>query len=214
MIFELDARDGLSRVLAGEATLASALQPSGIERLDVLPCGPIPAGPSEMLGSRRFASTLETLVAAYDRIVIDSPPLGHAPDGAVLAAAADATVLVVRLHASTLRLAELAVSTLRNVKANFVGVVANDVSSGHPGSYLDGSWRYSAYARRFALDPVPSPPAALPNAAPSGRAGASATTSPDAAANDADDRPTDGDRFDEVTADRAIRDDHVRPVSR
>lgn len=217
MIFELDPSNGLSRVLAGETKLTAALRPSGIDRLDVLPCGPIPGCPSEMLGSERFLHVMETLSAAYDRIVIDSPPLGHTPDAAVLAAVSDATILVVRLHASTIRLADLAVGTLRNVGANLVGVVANDVASGLPGSYLDGSWRYSAYARRFALEPT-TPAAALaalaaPPHATNGTNGSNGSANGTNGASGVPHAANGTDRFDQITVDRAT-DGHARTFSR
>src|SRR5438874_4810908 len=60
-VFELQTRTGLSSVLAGEATLEEAIQDTPIAGLSVLPCGPIPANPSEILNSQTFADVLEEL---------------------------------------------------------------------------------------------------------------------------------------------------------
>src|SRR5262249_30432476 len=74
-IFELDKRMGLSSVLAGQAKLADAIQHTSVPGLDVLPCGPIPANPSEILNSQTFADLLEQLTGRYDHVLLDSPPV-------------------------------------------------------------------------------------------------------------------------------------------
>jgi len=67
-----------------------------IENLSVLPAGPIPPNPAELLQSEKFAALLQELRERYDRIVMDSPPVAPLTDAAVLTTQADGTVLVVR----------------------------------------------------------------------------------------------------------------------
>ena len=74
----LRGADGVSTLIRGTddvAQLGAALvRPSGIDGLDVLPSGPRPTNPAEMLGSIRFSELLGWAEGAYDQILIDSPP--------------------------------------------------------------------------------------------------------------------------------------------
>jgi capsular exopolysaccharide synthesis family protein len=127
MIFHADPAVGLAAVAAGEGKLADAVQPTVVPGLYVLPAGPLPPNPSDLLTGRRFALLMEALRSAFDRIVIDSPPLATSSDGMVLASSADATLLVVRLNQSLRDTATRAVDALQRSGANVLGVVANDV---------------------------------------------------------------------------------------
>jgi capsular exopolysaccharide synthesis family protein len=126
-IFELDKPAGLSNVLAGEKDLHEAIQATDVQGLSLLPCGPIPANPSEILNSQTFADLLEELKEEYDMVLLDSPPVLPVTDSRILAASADATVLALRAEKSTRRNATFSRDTLRAVGANLVGVVVNDV---------------------------------------------------------------------------------------
>jgi len=86
----LIASVGLSAVLAGNKKLEEVIQASRTAGLDILPCGEIPANPSEILNSEQFAATLKTLGEKYDLLVIDSPPMGPVTD-AFTAKSADST---------------------------------------------------------------------------------------------------------------------------
>jgi capsular exopolysaccharide synthesis family protein len=126
-IFELDDKIGLSSVIAGQAPLRDAIQRTRVARLQVLPCGPIPSNPAEILNGKRFAQVMDVLVRAYDRIVIDSPPVMPVTDSRILAASADVTLLVLRANKSTHRLSVHARDGLASVGANMLGVIVNDV---------------------------------------------------------------------------------------
>jgi capsular exopolysaccharide synthesis family protein len=126
-IFELDKRIGLSSVLAGEAKLEAAIHGTAVPGLDVLPCGPIPANPSEILNSQTFADMLEELMGRYDHILLDSPPIMPVTDARILAASCDATVLALRAERSTRKGAIYARDMLHSVGSQILGVVVNDV---------------------------------------------------------------------------------------
>ncbi len=126
-IFELEKKIGLSSVLAGEADLAHAIHKTAVNGLEVLPCGPIPANPSEILNSQMFADVLSDLVTRYDHVVIDSPPVMPVTDARILAASCDCTILALRAEKSTRKSAVYARDTLRAVGSRILGVVVNDV---------------------------------------------------------------------------------------
>ena len=170
LVFGLEPTAGVSTALPGETRLQDAVVPTRVANLYLLPCGPVPRNPSEMLASDRFKFLTKTLCEAFDRVVIDSPPLEEVADGRILAAAADATVLVLRMNKSMQRSGVLAVSGLNEVGANVVGVVANDVRVGAGAGYRveGGPWQYAAGrdGDAGAASPTAFPPPALPSAPP------------------------------------------------
>ena len=126
-IFELEKKIGLSSVLAGEVTLEDAIQETAVPGLAVLPCGPIPANPSEILNSQSFADLLDELAARYDHVLLDSPPVMPVTDARILAAGCDATVLALCAEKTTRKGAIYARDVLRSVGSRILGVVVNDV---------------------------------------------------------------------------------------
>ena len=124
----LDIKDavGLSSVLAGREPLERAIQRTGVEGLDILPCGPIPANPSEILNSREFGELIDTLATRYDHIIFDSPPVNAVTDARILGAVCDATILVLRADKSTRKAGEHARNALLSVGARLLGAIVND----------------------------------------------------------------------------------------
>ena len=127
-IFQKPNKDGLSSVIKKEISLISAIQPTGINNLDLLVAGSKIDNPAEMLNSAEFARTLKDLSVKYDRIIIDSPPVMPVTDSQILAALCDVTLLVLRADKSTRMSCLHAYDNLINVGANLFGAVINDVS--------------------------------------------------------------------------------------
>jgi capsular exopolysaccharide synthesis family protein len=147
-IFELDNEKGLSCVLAGTHTIDAAIQQGLVKDLDVLPCGPEVPNPSELLNSDAFAEMLKNLSERYDRIIIDSPPVGAVADSQILAALCDTVLLVLKAETSTRRHSQQARDSLLSVGAHILGAIVNDVSQkrGHYGYYSDyGYYRGYGY---------------------------------------------------------------------
>jgi capsular exopolysaccharide synthesis family protein len=142
LIFESDGRIGLTNVMAGEVKLQDAIAPTETPGLYLLPCGPVPVNPSELLTSKKFARLMQALADNFDRIIIDSPPLMMFTDAHILAASADATLLVLRMNQSMRQLGSLAMDGLAKVGANVVGAVANDASAGRAYRKYGSSWQY------------------------------------------------------------------------
>ncbi len=117
---------GLSSVLAGREPIEHAIQRTGVDGLDILPCGPIPANPSEILNSREFGELIDALANRYDHILFDSPPVNAVTDARILGAVCDATILVLRADKSTRKSGEHARNALIGVGAKILGAVVND----------------------------------------------------------------------------------------
>lgn len=124
-LFDIEGALGLTNVLVGQVGLDAVLQPWGGGRLWLLPGGTPPPNPSELLGSHAMADLLELLRARFDIVVVDTPPLLPVTDGAVVAAHADGTILVVRHSKTTLSQVHAALQALRRVDARILGCVLN-----------------------------------------------------------------------------------------
>jgi capsular exopolysaccharide synthesis family protein len=160
----LDVKDavGLSSVLAGIAPLDQAVQHTGVEGLDILPCGAIPENPSEILNSQEFGDLVDRLALKYDYILFDSPPVNLVADARILGAVCDGTILVLRSGQSTRRGAEHARNALLGVGTNILGVIVNDTSRGKGYETYGGAY--------YSLSTIPkSPRPGSPDAYADGR---------------------------------------------
>jgi capsular exopolysaccharide synthesis family protein len=150
-IFEVSPARGLGSVLTDRRPVEEAIIPNVIEGLDLLPCGPLPNNPVELLNNGFFADMLNQLREKYDRIIIDSPPVMPVADARVISALGDATLLVLRAERSTRRIAIAARNELWRVRATRIGVVVNGVplrKQGHYGygyGYGYGEYGYVTY---------------------------------------------------------------------
>jgi len=118
-----------------------------IPNLSVIPTGPIPPNPAEILQSEAFAALLTRLRSRYDRVVLDSPPLVPVTDAAILSTLVDGTLLVVRASRTTRELARRAVRALRDVSGRIVGVVLNavDLENRSYGYYQYYQYKHEGY---------------------------------------------------------------------
>ncbi len=143
-MFELKDESGLTAVLAGHEPLAKAIRRTVVEGLDLLPAGPLPLNPSELLNGESFAGILEELSQKYDHIVLDCPPVIAVTDARILGAVCDLSLLVLRAGKTTRQGAELARAGLMSVGSRLLGVVVNDVPRGEEQYGYYGSYAYQA----------------------------------------------------------------------
>lgn len=145
---------GITSVLVSEATLDEAIEETDIQNLSLLPCGPIPPNPAELLHSHRFQDLLEQLKKKYDRIVFDTPPVGAVTDALVIGPQLDGTILVTRARKTVRARARSVLGQLRSLGTRIAGVVLNDVDLAQ-----DGNGSYYAYAGRYEYKANPEPSA-------------------------------------------------------
>jgi polysaccharide biosynthesis transport protein len=142
LIFSMNGRQGLASVLTGKGTIEDCIRHTGIENLDLLPAGVAARNPSELLNSEKFIQLIEQLSEKYDQVIIDSPPLLAVTDARIIAASADATVLVLRAGKSNRKLGELSIDGLFSVGAKLLGAVVNDVQRRRGYKYYGSYGRY------------------------------------------------------------------------
>jgi succinoglycan biosynthesis transport protein ExoP len=143
--FGLNGKIGLTTVLTGATKLEETVQSvPEIPNLDILPSGPVPPFPTEMLSSGAMEAILQRCGELYDYIVIDSPPILSVTDGVILARQADAVVLVVRHGKSSKHIVRRARDILLRAGAGITGIVLNAVDLNSPEYY--GYYGYSGYS--------------------------------------------------------------------
>ncbi|MDX6212189.1 MAG: tyrosine-protein kinase, partial [Frankiales bacterium] len=136
---------GLTSVLIGRVTLDDALQPWGNGSLMVLPSGPTPPNPSELLGSQGMAELIASLEQQADIVLVDAPPLLPVTDAAVLAKICDGALLIVRHGTTTREQVTRAAESLRVVDAHLIGNVLNMAPAKGPDAYGYGyAYRYTS----------------------------------------------------------------------
>ena len=134
-IFGLTNVQGLSTVLLeGGEQVSTVLHKGPVESLQILPSGPLPPNPTELLGSRRMHELITMLCEQYDVVILDSPPVVAVADASVLAAYVDGTLLVVDAGRTRRGQAQRCRAALRAVGANVLGAILNRYV-GHKESY-------------------------------------------------------------------------------
>lgn len=118
---------GLTTALIGQAAWDDLVQEWGTAGLSVLPSGPVPPNPAELLGSPAMERLIGQLRVRYDYVVIDTAPVLAVTDGVVLSRAVDGTLVVA--NAARVRRTQLAESldALSRVGSRVLGVVLNQV---------------------------------------------------------------------------------------
>jgi capsular exopolysaccharide synthesis family protein len=136
-------KPGFVECLAGRLALTEAiLAVPGVENLSVIPCGPIPPNPAEVLSSPLTGELLRKLRAQFEYVLVDSPPLLTVADGRILSTVTDAVVIVVRAHATPYDLVRRARVFLSGAGARILGVALNDVDVRRDGYAYYDYYRY------------------------------------------------------------------------
>jgi len=149
-IFEIDAEQGLSSVLAERRPAAELIRKTEIDTLDILVCGKCPPNPVELLNNGYFSELLKELLQTYDKVVIDAPPIVPVADARIICAQTDATILVLRADHSTRRISLFARDELWRVRAQRIGVVINAVPGRNKTKYASGfGYGYGSYGYSY-----------------------------------------------------------------
>ena len=158
----LEGAVGLTNVLAGQANVRDVVQPWGKSGLWVLPSGYVPPNPSELLGSGNMADLLTALGAAFDVIIIDTPPLLPVTDAAVMSTLADGCLLVSRHAKTTVSQAQAAAAALTKVSGKLHGCVLNMTPGRTSEAYAYYSYTSEEAPEAPAAAAVPPRPAGPP----------------------------------------------------
>ncbi|MBI2909863.1 MAG: CpsD/CapB family tyrosine-protein kinase [Chloroflexi bacterium] len=126
-LFDVKNEEGLTTVLLDASMKQLPLAQTAIPNLRILPSGPLPPNPSELLGSRRMTDLIAQLRGQADYVLFDSPPILAVSDAVVLATRLDGALLVINAGRTRREMAQKARAALQRVNANLLGVVLNNV---------------------------------------------------------------------------------------
>jgi capsular exopolysaccharide synthesis family protein len=142
-LFGLPSGVGLTSVLIGDVGVLDALHSWRADLpLQVMPAGPLPPNPSELLSSERMATLIRSLVNGGRIVVIDSPPLLPVTDAAVLARLTDGALLVTRHGSTRTDQVAAAAESLRTIGAPLLGTVLTHAPRSRS-RYRDGYGHYA-----------------------------------------------------------------------
>lgn len=151
-VFGMPRGPGLSSLLVGAAGLAEAshrieLETGGV--LGVIPTGPLPPNPAELLASERMRSLLQVFAEGADFVILDCPPLNVVTDAAILGPEVDGVLLVARASSTEKGALAYAADQLRRVQAPVLGTVLNDVDHRRDSRYSRLYGRYGSYHAEY-----------------------------------------------------------------
>jgi capsular exopolysaccharide synthesis family protein len=136
---------GLAAAAEGEADVFAVVKPTAVEQLSVIPCGPRPDAPAELLSSPRFAEVLRALKGRFDYVIVDTPPILAVSDPRVVAQRADAVLLTLRLTNTSRNDGERAAEMLTDLGVNVLGVAVNATRP-------DEGYGYGGYKYQYGAD--------------------------------------------------------------
>ena len=134
-IFNCPRETGISSVLVGTSPLSDVVVHTVVENLDLIPCGPIPPNPSEIVGSKKIKQLIDGLRKHYQHILIDSPPITAVTDAVLLSQVSDSVLLVIRAGVTPKPVIQNGIEQLKNVNAHIMGAILNAIKTGRDSYY-------------------------------------------------------------------------------
>jgi capsular exopolysaccharide synthesis family protein len=144
----LPKRHGMTNYLIGGISLEELPVPvPGVENLFVIPCGPVPPNPSELIMDRRLDDLMARLKADFDVLIIDTAPVGLVSDGVLLGRFADACLYVVRHEYTFKKQLQMLDEYYRQKRLPRMCLVLNDINvqAGYGRYYGYGGYGYGSY---------------------------------------------------------------------
>ena len=133
--FEIENLNGLTNVLTKRVDLTEAMFLTEVDNLWVLPSGPIPPNPAELLGSEAMRELVAITSKMFDIVIFDAPPVLAVTDAQVLGRICDGALLVVKSQANESKSLKKAKDLLGKAYVNIIGVVLNDVDQKEANHY-------------------------------------------------------------------------------
>ncbi len=146
-VFGLSNVEGLSTILSNQfkkSEILDVVQHDTESNLYLLPSGPIPPNPAELIGSDQMKAILEVFEDEFTHVVLDSPPIASFTDGVLMASRVDGVILVVQSGKSSRQVVQRSRQLLVDIGAKIFGVVLNNVNL----KSQDSSYYYQSYYHR------------------------------------------------------------------
>ena len=143
--FKIRNDEGLSTLIIKKSSISKSVKSNVINNLDLLPSGPIPPNPSELLSSGSFKILLDQFSSNYDYVIIDTPPINVVSDAMVMKDSISGIMLVIRYAMTTYEELSNCMKQIELAQANMLGFVMNDVHHNHGAAYYNYKYKYKKY---------------------------------------------------------------------
>jgi tyrosine-protein kinase Etk/Wzc len=143
---DLERNEGITNFIVGKVSIEEIIIPvTLVENLYVIPCGPIPPNPAELLLDEKIAELFQYLRQHFEMIIIDSAPVGLVSDAVILSSYADATLYIMRQDYTLKKQIGLINDYYENNKLPKLSVLLNDAKAagGYGGYYGNYGYGYS-----------------------------------------------------------------------
>ncbi len=142
-VLKISASRGMSNYLSGQAMIDDLYHATAIDKLSLLPAGPIPPNPAELLDSSRYLEFLRDLrgLKNFDHVIFDTPPILSVVDPLLVSRHTEGLVLVIRSAFTSREAGRLGLEKLKAGRVNLLGIVLNAVQSDH----VPYQYRYYRY---------------------------------------------------------------------
>lgn len=144
-VFGIKDAPGLSDILTGQMPLHKCVRPTTGGNLSILPCGPVPPNPSELLSLKVMEEFIEEAKQHYDIVLLDSPPVLFVTDPVIISKKVDGTVVIVRSGRTPRQALRKIISSLKEIEARVIGVVLNNVDIDSETYYYPYYYRYGKH---------------------------------------------------------------------
>jgi capsular exopolysaccharide synthesis family protein len=141
-IFKKDNKAGLSNFLSGKAPFEGLIQKTSVENLFLVPSGPIPPNPAELLASAKLKDFINIATEKFDLVIFDSPPIAMLADPLLIARDTEGMIMVIESGKTSKRALERISSLLKEAKARVIGTFLNKLPRSNKNYYY-----YSYYSR-------------------------------------------------------------------
>ncbi|MGI6776622.1 MAG: CpsD/CapB family tyrosine-protein kinase [Acetivibrionales bacterium] len=135
---------GLTSYLSGICSLDEVVKETNIANLQVIPSGPKPPNPTELLSTDRFKRFAEEVRSRYDIVLFDTPPLGSVIDCAIISTHLDGVIIVIETDRVDYKRVQKIKDQLEKTNSRIIGVVLNKLKRGEIKNYYS-STEYTKY---------------------------------------------------------------------
>jgi tyrosine-protein kinase Etk/Wzc len=140
-VFDLSNEHGLSTYLIGYDTIEQVILPTTIKNLSLMPSGPIPPNPAEILGKAEMKTLLDVVRASYDYVIIDNAPVSLVTDGIIVSQLTDLNIFILRYGVSHKHQLDMINQYAAKKIISHLAIVVNDIKSNAFG------YSFSKYSR-------------------------------------------------------------------
>jgi len=137
---------GLSNLILGDRDYDEVIKSTDVPNMFVLPCGPLPPNPAELLMGHRFEKIMAELNQRFDRVILDSPPLQPVTDAVLLSKQTDGVILVIQAGKTLRDDIKRSANKIRSVGGAILGVIVNAIEASDRDGYYHSYYGYGAQA--------------------------------------------------------------------